>query len=457
MAYDVIFDNVGSTAYPPQISSTIDAGDHPTIFQAPFLKNGAIFPGSIATGGGLTAAAARAATSSYIPDQVLPYSINWNASVEHVFHHDYTVELRYVGTRGVHLLVQNQMDRVSRVTPTRFLPTYLQDPGQATLDALPLTLHDLKSTSNNPVLGPLGFGSKITWWAPIGDSSYHGLALQVTRRFARGFQMVGSYTWSHAIDDATATHFTTVLTPRREQDFANVGRDKSSSALDRRQRLTVSWVYDTPWMSHSDNWLAKNGIGNWTLVGTYTAESPEYVTVQSGIDSNLNGDTAGDRTIFNSSGVPGTGSSVTAQCNSSKPAGEPCGAPDDANPSYNPDLYVVGYLSKNPNAQYIKAGLGALATAGRNTLKTVGINNFDLSLAKKFIIREGKTLEIRAETNNTFNHPQFTPGLISSIYYTQYNTGVRDYMIPGNARFGKWDQVFNSHARMTQLALRFVF
>jgi len=29
MAYDVIFDNVGSTAYPPQISATIDAGDHP--------------------------------------------------------------------------------------------------------------------------------------------------------------------------------------------------------------------------------------------------------------------------------------------------------------------------------------------------------------------------------------------------------------------------------------------
>jgi hypothetical protein len=117
----------------------------------------------------------------------------------------------------------------------------------------------------------------------------------------------------------------------------------------------------------------------------------------------------------------------------------------------------VAYQATNPNAQYIVAQLGALATPGRNSLKTIGINNFDLSLGKKFIIREGKTLEFRGDFTNAFNHPQFTPGQISSIYYTQYNTGVRDYLIPGQARFGKWDQVFDSHSRMTQLALRIVF
>jgi len=382
MAYDVIFDNVGSTAYPPQISSAIDAGDHPTIYKVPFLANGGIFPGSIATGGGLTAAQARAATSSYIPDQVLPYSINWNAGVEHVFHHDYTVELRYVGTRGVHLLVQNQMGRVSKVTPTRFLPTYLQAPSQATVDALPLDLGQLQAISNNPVLGPQGFASKVTWWPPIGDSSYHGLALQVTRRFAHGLQMVGAYTWSHAIDDATATHFSTVLTPRREQDFANVGLDKSSSPLDRRQRLTLSWIYDTPWFSHSNNWLAKNGIGNWTFVGTYTAESPEYVTVQSGVDSNLNGDSAGDRTIFNPAGVPGTGSNVSPLCRTGAPVSPCTVTPDPTSGAILDAAYIVGYAARNANAQYIKAQLGALATDSRNSLKTVGINNFDLSLGK---------------------------------------------------------------------------
>ena len=438
MAYDVIFDNVGSTAYPPELSATVDAGNFPNLYKAPFLANGAIFPGSVATGSGLTAAQARAATSSYIPDQVLPYSINWNFGVQHVFFKDYTVEARYVGTRGVHLLVQNQLDRYAAVTPTSYLPTYLAAPSQATLDSLPLTLSQLQAVSHNPVLGPLGFTSTITTWLPIGDSIYHGLSLQVTRRFVHGFQMIGAYTWSHAIDNSTATHFSTVLTPRREQDFQNLGADRSSSALDRRQRLTLSWVYDTPWLSQSNNWLAKNVAGNWRFVGTYTAESPEYVTVQSGVDSNLNGDSAGDRTILNPNGVSGTGSDVTALKNSA-------GA-------------IVAYLAVNPNAQYIKAGLGALATAGRNTLATNGINNFDMSFAKKFSIRgEGKFVELRGDFNNMFNHPQYTPGLISSIYYTTYNTGVRDYLIPGQGRFAKWDQIFNSNSRSAQLGLRFVF
>ena len=43
MAYDVIFDNVGSTAYPPQLSSTYDAGNYPNIFKdGSFLANGGI-------------------------------------------------------------------------------------------------------------------------------------------------------------------------------------------------------------------------------------------------------------------------------------------------------------------------------------------------------------------------------------------------------------------------------
>ena len=74
------------------------------------------------------------------------------------------------------------------------------------------------------------------------------------------------------------------------------------------------------------------------------------LTVQSGVDSNLNTDAAGDRVIYNPGGVAGTGSGVTELLNS--------------------DDYVVGYLAKNPQAQYIVAGYGAYATTGRNTLAT---------------------------------------------------------------------------------------
>ncbi|HMC61943.1 MAG TPA: TonB-dependent receptor, partial [Candidatus Solibacter sp.] len=42
MGYDVIYDNVGTTSYPPQLSPTIDAGNDPVKYHAPFLANGAI-------------------------------------------------------------------------------------------------------------------------------------------------------------------------------------------------------------------------------------------------------------------------------------------------------------------------------------------------------------------------------------------------------------------------------
>ena len=438
LGYDVIYDNVGTTNYPPQLSPTVDAGNDPVKYHAPFLADGAIRPNDLVTGT-LSAADARANTGSYIPDQKLPYAIQWNVGVQHVFHNDYTVEVRYLGTRGVHLLVQQQIDKTNTpVTPDRTLPTYLSAPSQAALDSLTLTLAQLQAISPfTPAYAAAGFKSNITAFMPVGNSLYHGLATQVTRRFARGFQLIGSYTWSHNIDDSTASHFSTVLTPRREQDFGNLREDRASSALDRRQRLTASWLWETPWMKSSTNWVMKNVVGNWRFVGTYTAESGELATAQSLQDSNLNGDSAGDRTVINPTGNALLGSNVTALKNSA-------GA-------------TVAYLATNPNARYIRAGLGVFPNAGRNTLQMPGINNFDLSIGKKFNITEQKTIELRADAANAFNHPQFTPGFVNSVKLTTFNSGDRTYLGPQNSNFQAWNQTFGSSARSMQLALKFVF
>ena len=106
-----------------------------------FLGSGGIKPNEL--GAALTPAAARAATSSWLPNQKLGYAINWNLGVQRVFAKDYTIEVRYVATKGVHLLYQQQLNRNAVATPSHFLPTYLQAPSQATLDALPLTLAQL--------------------------------------------------------------------------------------------------------------------------------------------------------------------------------------------------------------------------------------------------------------------------------------------------------------------------
>ncbi len=98
MVYDVLYDNLGILSLPPQFSTTIDTDL--TANTPNFLQNGGILP---VFSPPTTPAEARALTSAFIPNQVLPYSIQWNFGVQHVFAQNYTVELRYLGTRGIHL------------------------------------------------------------------------------------------------------------------------------------------------------------------------------------------------------------------------------------------------------------------------------------------------------------------------------------------------------------------
>jgi hypothetical protein len=118
-------------------------------------------------------------------------------------------------------------------------------------------------------------------------------------------------------------------------------------------------------------------------------------------------------------------------------------------------------LAKNPNAQYIVAGLGAQATAGRNTLRTNPINNWDFTVGKKFNFTEGTRLEFQAQFLNFFNHPQFVAGRVndvSSATLVDVTGGpVTNALRADNPNFGKFDKVFSSVPRTVQLALKFVF
>lgn len=436
MAYDQVFDNVGTNARPPQATSTVDQ-DPNSFPNGGFLAAGGISPNAATST--LSAAQARAATSSYLPpDLKQGYAITWNLGVQHVFHKDYTAEVRYLGNRGVHLLFQNQINRLALVTPTTNLPLYYSQPSQATLDSLGLTLAQLQagqSTRNNS-LASYGYTSTITGYLPIGNSTYEGLATELTRRFSENLLFKGSYTWSHLIDDSTAEVNSTTLSPRRPQDFQNIRAEKATSALDHRQRLSFTWLYEVPWFSKGNNWAMRNVVGNWQFAGTYSYETPEWGTPQSATDSNLNGDSAGDRVVLNPNGTPGTSSDVRALTNTA-------GA-------------TVGYIAINPNAQFIRARPGIYANSGRNILPTRPIDNVDFNVVKIFSIRERTKLQIRADFFNGLNHPQYTPGRINDVS-AQNRAGVTNYLTPGNALFGQFDQAYSSNPRNIQLGAKITF
>ena len=445
MAYDVLYDNIGSLSKPPQLNQTYDCPGSPTCpSSAAFLAGGGLppLPQPFAT-----VAEARAATAAWVPpNQKDPYTISWQLGVQHTFAKNYTTEIRYLGTRGVHLDVQDRINRIDQTSPTLFLPTYITNPGQSTLDGLTTTLAQIQAQpSFRGDLAAAGFNqTNLIGFVPFGDSTYHGLAAQLNRRFTNGLQLQAAYTFSHNIDNSTADFFSTVLTPRRPQDFQNLHADRSSSALDHRHRFTITALYDMPMFKSSNSWVMKNVVGNWELAPVYTFESPEYATVQAAQDANGNGDTWGDRAIVNPAGKAGTGTDVTALTNS---AGD-----------------TVAYVANDPTARYIRTGIGALSNLGRNTLATEHINNWDFGLYKSVSFTERFRFQLGAQMLNAFNHPQFTPGYVNradgantALTTITTSTAARQYLTPGAATFNVPRAVFSSNPRTMQLSAKFIF
>lgn len=441
--YDVLFDNLGLLTLPPELSTTQDVTglDFRNNGYMNFLTLGGLPP--TGPSASFTAADARASTSGFLPDlQRRPKSYQWNFGIQHEFAGNYVFETRYLGTRGTDLDVQDQLNKQPVVNAANALPVYTTMPSQATLDSLPNTLAGLTSAYNGggnfvPGYYNAGFTSTITSYQPYGNSIYHGWASQLTRRFNNGLQFIGSYTWSHAIDDSTADVFSTYATPRRPEDSQDIRQDRSSSALDHRNRLTFEALYDVPFFKHS-NWFMKNVLGNWELAPIYTYQTGTYYTVQSAVDSNLNGDSAPDRAIANPGGNPAIGSGVTALTNT---GGD-----------------TVAYLANNPAAGYIEAPKGALATGGRNTKLLNPIDDIDITAAKRFNFTERASLEFSARFFNVLNHPQYVGGYLNDVApIGATDTNQRSFMEPQNALFNQITQVWSSNPRSMVLALKFIF
>jgi hypothetical protein len=284
------------------------------------------------------------------------------------------------------------------------------------------------------------------------------LATQLTKRFTHGLQGVLAYTWSHNIDDATAEVFSTVLAPRRAQNSQDISADRANSILDHRHRVTLTLIYDEPYFKNSNAFL-KNTLGNWEIAPIYTYQSGQWVTAQSGIDSNLNGDSAPDRTIFDPSGQKGFGSGVVPLCNSTVAVGS---CPTTVTGALDNPAGVVGYLAV-PNSdgqvgQYVQAGYGAYANVGRNTLQLAPIDDIDITALKRFTITERLKVEFQAQIFNLFNHPQYVGGFINDIAPIGFTGSERSVLEPSSTgNFNNPSTNFASNARTMQLALKIYF
>jgi hypothetical protein len=475
IAYDVIPLNFAINSLPPELqteqNSTLTcklSGAPAWCTSGPGGKPG---PGFLQTGGLLqvnvpptTTADARAATQALILDMVDPKVITWSLGVQHELFRDTSIEVRYVGTRSLELPVQMRLNSASAFDPNvpgggiAPLPTYFSASAiPATVAAPASTRANFANFLANGLFQPLateGFFGNLTENPPIGAGIYHAGSVDFMHRFAKGLYFRTNYTFSKNIDNSTNELFSSRVNPRRAQDGFKFGAERGRSALDLPHKFALTWVYDFPNV-HSDNRFVRGLAHNWEWSGSYLAQSGQPVTPLSNVDSNANGDGAGDRTIINPAGLGLTATTVQQVCND--------GAGGATRIVTSTSLacassHVVGYVAVSPTARFVQAGLGALANAGRDTVNSPGLNIWNMSLFKTMKFTERASVQFRFQTFDTFNHQNYSIGLPSNNGTLDQNTNTNplntSYIFVTSPQFlNKF--IFNGGSRTVELGVRF--
>ncbi len=287
----------------------------------------------------------------------LPYTQNWNLTVERRLGADWLLRIGYVGSKTTHLMVGYD----SNAPFYNFSQTLSQN--QATID------------QRRP---RAQYGAIFTMSNPLGQF-YNGLQLSLNKRFSRGFSVLGSYTWSKNIDYNSSNNNmedSTILDP------FNFNHSRGLADSDHPQRFVGSFVWELPDPGKQmQSSLLSAVLGNWQMSGIVTLQSGRPFTVFS----------SGDRT-----------------------AGAANGGNGDAFADLAGNLTVTGGSRGQQVAKYFntsavaQAVAGTYGTLGRNVLRGPGFNNTDLSVSRAFPLhfREGAKLAFRTEFFNLFNRPQ---------------------------------------------------
>ena len=131
------------------------------------------------------------------------------------------------------------------------------------------------------------------------NSYYNALALQLRRRFARGFQGSVIYTWSHAIDFNQGGGSSNLFFDRVATTYnGDYKFDKGNSTLDQRHRLVINFV-EQPTFTHRNGAFHKYAVNNWQLsvLTTLGSGRPDYGSMNiqdsrppnNGLNFSLNG------------------------------------------------------------------------------------------------------------------------------------------------------------------------
>lgn len=316
------------------------------------------------------------------PNARTPYVQEWTASLQHELPGRMLLEVAYIGSKGTDLGRFRQFNTPAHVETGENLSPR---PG------------DLQSLRTFPTLGP------IIQRQHIANSSYNSLQVKVEKNLSSRLSLLASFVWSKSIDDAD-TPIPGLFDGVGAQDERNLRLERGLSFFNVPRRLSAAYVYRLP-----ETKIAGPLLRAWSLSGTVTLQdgtplNPFYFS-----------------TDFANSGTPNRPNIVP---------GQSIMLPRDQRTA---DHFFNTAAFSDP-APF------TFGNAGRDTIPGPGNNIFDFALQRRFRVTEASTIQFRAESFNTFNHP--------------------NWGIPGdNPDFGPFfGKIFTSgDPRRIQFALRYDF
>ncbi|HEV2326357.1 MAG TPA: TonB-dependent receptor [Terracidiphilus sp.] len=280
------------------------------------------------------------------------------------------------------------------------------------------------------------------------NSNYNSLQAQVTRRYANGLDFGLAYTWSKYMD--VADEYDTGVPTYQPLRFWEYG----PAAEDHRQNLVINYLYDLPKVSGAlNNVLTRSILNNWHLSGfvTYLTAAPQN---SKGNTANLSYSTTDS--VNTTGGGDGARIVVTGNLNNG--------------PKKFGEYFDTSVVQRPSTSVYDTATGQVIPTNGYTSLEAMQIYppshwDFQTALFKDFKIRERLAVELRLETYNTFNNPEFD-GVDAGAKFGPFTGGTSVPTLNGNvmtngtttqenATFGQ----INSSAgpRVLQLAARIQF
>jgi hypothetical protein len=369
------------------------------------------------------------------PNVKTPYTEDWNLSVQRSITRDMVGTVSYVGDTSRHLQIN--------IDPNSSLA--LENPSNSIQNARPL-----------PHFG----GSAYTGYE--GMSDYHSLQAKLEKRMSLGFNLLASYTWSHALDDAVTPLGSTGDGNFRQTNLIPFNLDYSQAAFDTRQRFTFTGLYELPFgKGHAylnGSKLADETIGGWSANATFVAQTGNFFTISPSGVSTAAGFEDGPFAyrVKDQYATGGSGSNCASSVKNRTHWFNPCSFanPWNANDPVNePQHYIPKSATDTtlPNYSmpvYVTALPAVLGYGGgrRDIAVGPGYERVNMSIFKDFHIWREQVLTFRSDIFNVFN----TPSLGQP-------SNQNDSAAGGNITGPRSIQQYSPDARFFQLSLRYAF